>query len=119
MKQTAVNFSDSVHRVNRWNERARMLVLGLVLAGGLAGTVLAQSDSPDVRFESLHVGNVGTVVLRVMQDAPKLVQRTSVLGVEHLVLVFESGRVRQQFMFVGGRLFAKTTTTKPSIWGLF
>jgi hypothetical protein len=81
--------------------------------------VQAQPVPMDSRFASLRTGDSEAAVAHVMQSEPKEVHRSSVLGLEKSILVFETGRTRHQVTFVGGRLVAKSVQTKPSSWNPF
>ena len=80
---------------------------------------LAQPAPPDAHFASLRLGDTEAAVIHVMQVDAKEVHRSSVLGVEHTVLIFEIGQSRHRITFFGGRLVAKSVETRPAKWSLF
>ena len=80
---------------------------------------LSQPAPPDAHFASLRLGDTEAAVIHVMQVDVKEVHRSSVLGVEHTVLIFEIGQSRHRITFFGGRLVAKSVETRPAKWSLF
>jgi hypothetical protein len=107
------------NRLNLLRTVPPIWILSAALMAIAPTTALAQPAAVDTRFASLRVGDSEATVLHIMQSEPKEVQRSSLLGVEHSVLVFESGRTRHQFTFVAARLVAKSVATKPATWSLF
>lgn len=97
---------------------AVVLVLALLTAPHAGAQAVAPESNIPLAFKAMNVGDTEAEVLRTLGVAPIESKRSVLVGVEKLLLTFEVGQHRIEVTLIGGRLLAKSATTKPSNWRL-